>query len=141
VQTSIQRALVPLLEPGEELRACSAVWMADRRPRVPLLFTSRAVYLLALTDQRLLVFDTPRRGRPVLEADLLLAKPHDSFTLRRVSRLLPMLQLRVSMGARELVMEFRPRDRATGREVAAALRAAHRGARPRATDEPAGAER
>jgi hypothetical protein len=142
VQTSIERALVPLLEPGEQLRAGSAVWMADRREHVPLVFTSRAVYLLALTSQRLLVFDTPRRSRPVLEADLLLAKPHDAFTLRHVSRLLPLLQLRVSMGARELVMEFRPRDRAAGRAVATALRAAQLGGRDGATpDAAAGASR
>lgn len=141
MQTSIQRALVPLLEPGEQVRAACAVWMADRRPRVPLLFTSRAVYLLALTDQRLVVFDTPRRGRPVLEADLLLAKPHDAFVLRRESRLLPLLQLRVAMGTRELVMEFRPRDRTAGREVAAALRGAGDRARPPASGEPATAGR
>src|SRR5690349_571416 len=116
--------------------------MADRREHVPLVFTSRAVYLLALTNQRLLVFDTPRRGRPVLEADLLLAKPHDAFTLRHVSRLLPLLQLRISMGARELVMEFRPRDRAAGRAVATALRAAHRGAQNgEASDAAAGVSR
>jgi hypothetical protein len=122
IRGAVDSALVPLLEPGEQLRAAAAVWMADRRERVPLLVTSRAVYLLALTDRRLLVFDTPRRGRPLLEADLLLAKPLAAFTLRAVTAWHPLLQLRVGLGrSRELVLEFRPRDRDVGRAVADAL--------------------
>lgn len=122
VRGAVDSALVPLLEPDEQLRATAAVWMADRRERVPLLVTSRAVYLLALTDRRLLVFDTPRRGRPLLEADLLLAKPLTAFTLRSVTAWHPLLQLRVGLGrSRELVLEFRPRDRDVGRTVADAL--------------------
>ncbi|HZR15248.1 MAG TPA: hypothetical protein VFC33_18580 [Acidimicrobiia bacterium] len=122
IRAAVESALVPLLEPGEEPRASAAVWMADRRARVPLLVTSRAVYLLALTDRRLLVFDTPRRGRPLLEADLLLAKPLGAFTLRSVAAWHPLLQLRVGLGrSRELVLEFRPRDRAVGHAVADAL--------------------
>jgi hypothetical protein len=122
VRQSIDGALVPLLEPDEQLVAATAAWMADRRPRVPLLLTSRALYLVAVTDRRLLVFDTPRRGRPLLEADLLLARRLDSLELRRVSTRQPMLQVRVGMGrTREIVFEFRPRDRPDARALVVAL--------------------
>ncbi|MBV8951743.1 MAG: hypothetical protein JOZ99_12765 [Actinobacteria bacterium] len=116
VHQSIDGALVPLLEPGEQVRARAAAWMADRRPRVPLLLTGRALYFLAITDRRLLVFDTPRRGRPLLEADLLMTKRLDAITLRGASRRPPLLQVRLGMGkSREVVLEFRPRDRDAGR--------------------------
>jgi hypothetical protein len=122
VRESIGGALVPLLEPDEQLLTSAAVWMADHRPRVPLLLTSRALYFVAMTDRRLLVFDTPRRGRPLLEADLLLAKRLDSLTLRQVSTRPPLLQVRVGVGkTREVVFEFRPRDRAVGRALIGAL--------------------
>jgi hypothetical protein len=122
VRQSIGGALVPLLEPEEQLLTSAAVWMADHRPRVPLLLTSRALYFVAVTGRRLLVFDTPRRGRPLLEADLLLAKRLDSLTLRRVSTRGALLQVRVGVGtAREVVFEFRPRDRPVGRALVDAL--------------------
>jgi hypothetical protein len=122
VRQSVDGALIPLLEPGEERRTGAAVWMADRRPRVPLSLTGRAMYLIALTDRRLLVFDTPRRGRPLLEADLLLAKRLESLTLRRVVERPPLLQVRVGMGkTRDVVFEFRPRDRAAARALVDAL--------------------
>jgi hypothetical protein len=122
VRESIGGALVPLLEPDEQLLTSAAVWMADHRPRVPLLLTSRALYFVAMTDRRLLVFDTPRRGRPLLEADLLLAKRLDSLTLRQVSTRPPLLQVRVGVGkTREVVFEFRPRDRTVGRALIGAL--------------------
>lgn len=116
MRQSIDVALVPLLEGGEEVRSGAAVWMADRRRRIPLLLTSRALYFVAVTDRRLLVFDTPRRGRPLLEADLLLTRRLEALTLRRVARRWPLLQVRVDMGkGREVVFEFRPRDRGAAR--------------------------
>lgn len=122
VQQSIEAALVPLLEAGEQSRVRAAAWMADRRPRVPLVFTGRALYYVALTDRRLLVFDTPRRGRPLLEADLLLAKRLESLSLRGVSARPPLLQVRLGLGkAREVVLEFRPRDHGVGRAIAEAV--------------------
>jgi len=105
--------------------ASGAVWMADRRPRVPLLFIGRAIYLLALTDQRVLVFDTPRKGRPLLDGDLLLGRQHAALDLAGHHRLRPMLQVSVQLVAdREVVFEFRPRDRRLGRALATALRTA-----------------
>ena len=97
--------------------------MADQRPKVPLLFTGRAIYLLAITDERMLVFDTPRRGRPLLEADLLLQRRHDALELLRVRSRLPMLQLRIAPAPeRVVVLEFRPRDRGVARTLVRVLR-------------------
>lgn len=122
MRKSIDVALVPLLEAGEELRAGASVWMADRRRRVPLLVTSRALYFVAVTDRRLLVFDTPRRGRPLLEADLLLTRRLGALTLRRVANRWPLRQVRVGIGKdREVVFEFRPRDRAAGQTLVDAI--------------------
>jgi hypothetical protein len=122
IRDHLRRTTEPLLQPGEEFSTGCSVWMADRRPRVPLLFTGRAIYLLAVTNQRILVFDTPRRGRPLLDVDLLLQRRHDDLTLLRVRRWTPMLQTRVSPApGREVVLEFRPRDRGVGRALVAAL--------------------
>ena len=110
------RATEPLLQPDETFLTGCAVWMADQRPRVPLVFTGRAIYLLAITTDRLLVFDTPRRGRPLLEADLLLQRRHDALELVRVRG----HAARCSRSAsrphpeRVVILEFRPRDRAVG---------------------------
>jgi hypothetical protein len=119
----LRRATEPLLRPGEEFRTGCAVWMADRRPRVPLVFTGRALYLVALTSERILVFDTPRRGRPLLEADLLLQRRHQDLDLLGTRGWTPMLQVRVAPApGREVVLEFRPLDRRVGRTLIAAVR-------------------
>jgi hypothetical protein len=126
VRQSIDGALVPLLEPDEQQVGGAAVWMADRRRRVPLLFTSRALYFVALTDRRLLVFDTPRRRRPLLEADLLLAKRLESLRLRRVAKRPPLLQVSIGVGkTREVVFEFRPGDRQVAQALIERLPAPH----------------
>jgi hypothetical protein len=119
----LRRATEPLLQPDERFLNGCAVWMADQRPKVPLLLTGRAIYLLAITSDRLLVFDTPRRGRPLLEADLLLQRRHDALELLRVRARLPMLQLRIAPAPeRVVILEFRPRDRAVARALVRVLR-------------------
>jgi hypothetical protein len=121
----LRRATEVLLKPDESFLAGCAVWMADQRPKVPLIFTGRAVYLLAVTTERLLVFDTPRRGRPLLEADLLLQRRHDALELLQVRSRIPMLQLRISPAPeRVVILEFRPRDRSVARKLIKLLRGA-----------------
>lgn len=133
----IAAAATPLLRPDERIVASGAVWMADRRPRIPLLLIGRAIYLLALTDQRVLVFDTPRRGRPLLDSDLLLARRHGALTLVGSHGLRPMLQVSVRPAPdRNVVFEFRPRDRRMGRALATALATATDGATDAPTDTP-----
>ncbi len=114
----LRRATESLLRPDETFVAGCAVWMADQRKTVPLAFTGRAIYLLAVTSERLLVFDTPRRRRPLLEADLLLQRRYDALDLLQVRSRLPMFQLRISPAPeRVVILEFRPRDRAVARKL------------------------
>jgi hypothetical protein len=129
----LRNATEVLLKPDESFVAGCAVWMADQRPKVPLIFTGRAIYLLAVTTERLLVFDTPRRGRPLLEADLLLQRRHDALELLRVRTRIPMLQLRISPAPeRVVILEFRPRDRSVARKLIKLLR----GATPKEAEPP-----
>ncbi len=131
----LRRATEPMLQPDESFLAGCAVWMADERPRVPLIFTGRAIYLIAVTGERLFVFDTPRRGRPLLGADLLLQRRHDALDLLRVRTRIPMLQLRISPAPeRVVILEFRPRDRSLARNLIKMLRrAAANGVEPPST--------
>lgn len=106
---------------GEYIRACSAVWAAECGGPVPLLFRARSRHYVALTDQRLILFQAPHRRRPLTADEMLIAKRHSSFTLEKTRRL-PLLQVRVRDSAdREIALEFRPRDRRVGRELATVL--------------------
>ncbi len=120
VRRQIVAALSTMLPPDEGIVAAGRAWLADRRPRVPLVFTGRAFYLVAVTDRRLVVFDRPRRGRPVLEADLRFARRFDAMELRSVRRWSPLLQVRLGIPAdeREIVVELRRRDRPVGEALA-----------------------
>jgi hypothetical protein len=119
----LRRATEPLLRADETFLTGCAVWMADQRPKVPLFFTGRAIYVLGLTTERLLVFDTPRRSRPLLEADLLMQRRLEALDLLRVRTRLPMLQVQIAPAPeRVVVLEFRPRDRRIGRQLVELLR-------------------
>lgn len=138
-RAALRHASETLLGPDEQFVTGCAVWMADRRARVPLAFIGRAIYLLALTGDRLLVFDTPRRGRPLLDGDILMQRRFDTLELVRSRSWMPMSQIRVAPApGREVVLEFRPRDRAVARTLVQALI----DARPTVAteDEPAAAE-
>jgi hypothetical protein len=114
-------ATKPSLGSGEYIRACSAVWAAECGGRVPLVFRARSRHYVALTDQRLILFQAPHRRRPLTADEMLIAKRHSSFTLEKTRRL-PLLQVRVRDSAdREIALEFRPRDRRVGRELATVL--------------------
>jgi hypothetical protein len=115
-------AAKPSLGGGEYIRSCSAVWAAECGGRVPLVFRARSRHYLALTDQRLLLFQAPHRRHPLTTDELLIAKRHSAFTLEKTRRYLPLLQVRIRDSTdREIALEFRPRDRKLGRELATVL--------------------
>ena len=109
---------------GEQVVDVGMAWATRMRDGVALLFLGRRQYLIALTDRRLLMFE--RRGsRPrgrVDPTDLVLGKRYEFFTLERTRRRPTLLQL-VLRGENDtrLVLEFRPRQRAMGRALAARL--------------------
>jgi hypothetical protein len=118
----VEELTASMLAGGERVRGVSPVWAVEMRGRVPLLFRERDLYIIALTDQRLILFSAPRRGRPLTVSNLVLAKRYPSFELDRVTGGRLMLQIRLrTTDDRVLVLEFRPRDREVGRELAAAL--------------------
>ena len=115
-------ATKPSLGSGEHIRSCSEVWAAECGGRVPLLFRARSRHYLAVTDQRVILFRAPGRRRPLTTDDMLIAKRHSSFRLEKTRRYLPLLQVRIrDSAAREIALEFRPRDRRVGRELAIVL--------------------
>ena len=123
VREQIITATRPSLASGEYIRSCSPVWATECSGRLPLLFRGRAVHYVAVTDRRLILFRPPRRRRPLTPESMLLAKRHGTFTLEKTHRLAPLLQVRVRDAAgRRIALEFRPRDRKVGLELAALLR-------------------
>jgi hypothetical protein len=122
VREQIIAATTPSLGSNEFINACCEVWATECGGRVPLLFKSRSRHYVALTDQRLILFRAPPRRRPLQAHDLLIAKRHSSFTLGKLRRYLPLLQVRIRDNVdREIALEFRPLDRGVGKELAAAL--------------------
>jgi hypothetical protein len=122
VREQIVAATEPSLGGGEHIRSCSEVWATECGGRMPLLFRGRSRHYLALTDHRLILFRAPRRRRPLTSEELLIAKRHSSFTLEKMRRFSPLLQVRIrDAGDREIALEFRPRDRKVGRELATVL--------------------
>ncbi|HUF83481.1 MAG TPA: hypothetical protein VMQ81_02700, partial [Acidimicrobiia bacterium] len=136
----VETAVTPMLTKGEQLRRSGPAWAVEQRGKAPLLFRARDLHEVVLTNQRLILLTRPRRRRPLGVNNLVIAKRYSTFSLERARRLRPMLQVRVRTSAdRVLVLEFRPRDRRLGRDLAAALgpakdgghtRAAPTGARP-----------
>jgi hypothetical protein len=122
-QARIAALVAPQLGSTEELLGTCTVWAA-RLTRVPLLFRGRHRYPLALTDARVLLFDTQRRRR--VRPDPLLALRLPRLELVRGRRRIRLYQL--ILGAdrdRRFVVEFEPRDRALARELEAEIAAAH----------------
>ena len=133
VREQIIAATKPSLGSGEHIRSCSAVWAAECGGRLPLLLRPRSRNYIAVTDQRVILFRAPRRRRPLTSEEILIAKRHSSFTLEKVRRYSPLIQVRIRDAAdREIALEFRPRDRNVGRELAAVL-----GGEPRHSSEVA----
>ena len=112
----------PTLAGGEFIRSCSAVWATECSSRMPLLFRGRALHYVAITDRRLILFRAPRRRRPLTASNMLIAKRHPTFRLEKTRRFLPLLQLRIrDSSGRRIALEFRPRDRKVGHELATIL--------------------
>lgn len=109
-----------MLSEGERVTSTGSCWAVQVRTRVPLLLLARRKYVVALTDRRVLVF-ARRRGGPEAP-DLVIGKRYDTFTLERVRRRRPLLQvvLRAANGNR-LVFEFRRRHRELAGELIARL--------------------
>ena len=119
VRNQIEALGPPVLAKDEELRASAPVWAVEQQGRVPLLFRARQLYVVALTDQRLVLLRAPTRRHPLAADSVVMAKRYPSFTVTRMRRIGPMLQLRLrTADDRVLVLEFRSRDRRTGRELA-----------------------
>jgi hypothetical protein len=122
LEQRVEAVITPMLARGEELHGCGPVWAVEQRERVPLAFRARGRYILALTDQRLILLGAPRWRRPLTVSNLVLAKRYDALELERVGRLRPLLQVRLrTPDARTIVLEFRPRNRRLGRELASAF--------------------
>ncbi|HSO97064.1 MAG TPA: hypothetical protein VLV81_13610 [Acidimicrobiia bacterium] len=101
---------------GERVVAYGFCWAAQLR-RVPLLFLGRRRYVIVLTNRRLLLF--PRRGRHLPRpTDLVLGKRYEWFTVGKVRRARPMMQVLVTTGNdARMVFEFPPSRRALGRTL------------------------
>ena len=109
------------LASGEHVLSCGSVWATEYGGRVPLRFGDRSLLYVAVTDQRLIFVRAPRRRRPITADSILIAKRHTALTLDKKRRFLRTLQLRIRIGDRKFVLEFPPRDRKVGQEVATAL--------------------
>jgi hypothetical protein len=121
-RTRVEEAARWRLEIGEPLLAGGFTWIAFPRPQVRLWALARRGHLVGLTDRRLLIWSRPHEVRPADDSDLVLDAPFADVTLDSVHALTPMLQLRLTTDSgRQLVLEFRPRDRRIGRRIADAL--------------------
>lgn len=108
-----------MLDPGEEITRRGLCWATVRRPHVPLLVAGRHQYEVVLTDRRLLLVS--RRRRRLKSGDVILAKRFSSLTLGDTRQRIALLQQRIHTDAAEFVLEWRPRHRALGRELADAI--------------------
>ena len=120
---------------GERVVGHGPCWAARLRRRVPLPLLGRRQFVLMLTDRRLLLF-APRRGRALQPSDLALGKRYETFSVERVHRVRPLLQVlvRATNGA-AMVFEFRPRQRHLGEALVHHL-GAHGAAPPAASGRP-----
>jgi hypothetical protein len=109
------------LASGEHVLSCGSVWATEYGGRVPLRFGDHSLLYVAVTDQRLIFVRAPRRRRPITAASIVIAKRHAALTLEKTRRFLRTLRLRIRVGDRKFVLEFPPRDRKVGQEVATAL--------------------
>jgi hypothetical protein len=121
-RTKVEEAARWRLEIGEPLLAGGFTWITFPRPQVSLLFLARRPHLIGVTDRRLLIWARPHEVRPAEDKDLVLDAPLHEVTLESVHGFAPMLQLRmVTSSGRQIVAEFRPRDRRLGHRIARAL--------------------
>ena len=121
-RAQVEQVVMPMLSRDEELQRIVPAWAVEDRAGAPLLFRARDLHFLALTDQRLVLLERPRRRRPLGVNNLVLAKRYSTFKPDRVKQARPMAQVKLkTAGERVLVLEFRPRDRKAARALADAL--------------------
>jgi hypothetical protein len=126
-RTKVEEAARWRLEIGEPLLAGGFTWITFPRPQVSVLFLARRPHFIGVTDRRLLIWARPHEVRPVEDKDLVLDAPLHEVTLESVHSFSPMLQLRmVPSSGRQIIAEFRPRDRRLGHRIARALTEAFR---------------
>jgi hypothetical protein len=107
---------------GEFVQCCGQVLATDGHGRVPLLFRSRSLHHVAVTNQRLILFRTPEGRRPLTADHIVLAKRHHALALEKTRHITPTLQLRIrASGDQKFVLEFPPRERKVGLQLEAAL--------------------
>jgi hypothetical protein len=124
-RTKVEEAARWRLEIGEPLLAGGFTWIAFPRPQVSLLVLARRPHFVGLTDRRIMIWARPHEVRPAEDRDLVLDAPLDTVTVESIRTFAPMLALRLKTeSGRELVCEFRPRDRGLGHRIATALGAA-----------------
>ena len=120
--TKVEEAARWRLAIGESLVAGGFTWIAFPRPQVSLLFIARRPHLVGISDRRLMIWARPHEVRPAEDQDLVLDAMFTEVTVEAVRTLSPMLQLRLATASgRKLVLEFRPRDRKLGHQIAEAL--------------------
>jgi hypothetical protein len=134
--TKVEEAARWRLAIGESLVAGGFCWIAFPRPQVSLLFIARRPHLVGFSDRRLLIWARPHEVRPAEDQDLVLDAPFAEVTLEAMRTFTPMLQLRLATASgRKLVLEFRPRARLLGHQIAEVL-----GGPVGATDVPASSD-
>lgn len=116
----VEDAARAVLIEGERVTSTGECWAVQARSRMPLAFLARRQYLMALTDRRVLVFTRRRRGPQA--SDLIIGKRYETFTLGRVKRRRPLVQVAVhASSGNRLVFEFRRRQRELAGELIARL--------------------
>jgi hypothetical protein len=120
LEREVTDAVVARLGAGEDLIGTAAVWVTTPQSRFQRLVAARHLLPAAITERRLVLFRPPQKGRFDPSA-VALEIPLQQITLDGVGRL-PLLQVRLRAGrTREIVVEFRLRDRWLGRELATAV--------------------
>jgi hypothetical protein len=120
--TKVEEAARWRLAIGESLVAGGFCWIAFPRPQVSLLFIARRPHLVGFSDRRLMIWARPHEVRPAEDQDLVLDAPFGEVSLEEVRTRTPMLQLHLATASgRKLVLEFRPRDRKLGHQIAEVL--------------------
>jgi len=116
----VEDAAKAVLIEGERVTSTGECWAVQARSRVPLAFLARRQYLMALTDRRVLVFNAGRGGPTA--SDLVIGKRYKTFTLEKVKRRRPLVQVSLlASGGNRLVFEFRRRQRELAGELIARL--------------------
>ncbi|MGH9027274.1 MAG: hypothetical protein ACRDWD_14340 [Acidimicrobiia bacterium] len=117
LQRKATSAVLPRLEAGEDVLGAAAVWVTTPRSRLQRFVSSRRLLPAAVTEHRLVLFRPPEKGE-IDSGSVALEVPFSQLRLDGVGHL-PLLQVRLRAGrTREIVVEFRLRDRGLGRELA-----------------------